>query len=118
MAKAKKAENYTAEQAAKITADYIANPSKETVKALADSMGKSPRSIVAKLVNLGVYVKADKATETGEAKETKSALVAEIAKQCGVASEVFDSLESATKKALVALRDKLTENAEEFETGE
>lgn len=114
VAKAKKVENYSAEDSAKISAAYTASPTKATVDALAKEFGKSPRSIVAKLVNLGVYVKADKAATEGESKETKGALVAEIAKMCDVAAETFDSLESATKKALLALRDKLKEDREEF----
>lgn len=106
--------NYTAEQSAKIQADYTANPNKETVKALADEMGKSERSIVAKLVNLGIYKKAEKA-ETGEGKtETKGKLVSEIATLCEVTEDVFASLEGATKVALVALRDALKQPETEF----
>lgn len=114
MTKKAKVENYTAEQAAKIVADYKANPTKETVAALAAEMGKSPRSIVAKLVNLDVYQKPEKAATEGEAKETKGAIVAQIEKACGVVVGTFESLESATKKALTTLRDKLNENAEAF----
>ncbi len=113
-----KAVNYTAEQSAKIAADYKANPTKATVKALADEMGKSERSIVAKLVNLGIYQKAEKAASEDGKGETKGKLVSEIATLCDVAEDVFASLEGATKNALVALRDSLKANAEAFESAE
>ena len=58
-----KAVNYTAEQTAKLIADYQAG---ETVEALAFAMGKSVRSIVAKLVREKVYVKKEYKTKTGE----------------------------------------------------
>jgi len=107
--------NFTAEQSAKLQSDYTKNPTKETVAALAAEMGKSTRSIIAKLVNLGVYQKPAK-DEASEGKaETKGEIVAQIAKTAGVAEEVFSSLEGATKKALLALRDALNAKADSGE---
>ena len=44
-----KQENYTAEQTAKMVADYVAAPVKATVDAIAAELGKTTRSVIAKL---------------------------------------------------------------------
>ena len=43
------AKNYTDEMVAQMTNDYSANPTRETVDALAKQFGKTTRSIIAKL---------------------------------------------------------------------
>ena len=93
--------NYTEEQVAVMKAEYLAAPTDETVKALAERFGKSVRSIVAKLAKEEVYVPKAKA----EAKRTmlKSEMVAEIAKLVGKDEEVMESLEKATGPALLAV---------------
>ena len=62
--------NYTDEMVASMTAQYEANPTRDTVDALAAEMGKSVRSIIAKLsrevaehfgIALPTLVKASKA---------------------------------------------------------
>ena len=60
---AEKAINYTPEQTAQIVAEYKAGTS---VESLAEALGKSVRSIVAKLSREGVYQKKEYATKTGE----------------------------------------------------
>ena len=50
----------------RLTAKYSADPVRATVDALADQVRKSPRSIIAKLSALGIYVKAERVTKRGE----------------------------------------------------
>jgi hypothetical protein len=60
---------YTQEQIAEMTATYTANPTRETAEAIATQFGKTANSVVAKLAQLGIYKKAEKATaKTGETK--------------------------------------------------
>jgi hypothetical protein len=78
MAEVIRAKNYTDEMVAKMTEAYVANPSRETVEALASEMGKTVRSIIAKLSREGVYVAQPKVTKTGEPVVRKAELVAQI----------------------------------------
>ena len=93
-----KPQNYTAEQTAQIVQAYQAG---ETVEAIATAVGKSVRSIVAKLSREGVYVA--KAKQAGAARVTKAELVARIAMATGAELEVLASLEKATHEALEVL---------------
>ena len=93
-----KPQNYTAEQTAQIVQAYQAG---ETVEAIATQVGKSVRSIVAKLSREGVYVAKTKAG--AGARVTKADLVARIAAATGAELEVLASLEKATHEALEVL---------------
>ena len=93
-----KAQNYTAEQTAQLVAEYIANPSQATVEALANKLGKTARSVVAKLSKEGVYV--SKAKAAGKREMLKAEMVAELAKLVGATEEQLESLEKATGPAL------------------
>ena len=55
--------NYTPEQTQKMINDYQAGVSVETI---ADNLGKTVRSIVAKLSREKVYIKKEYKTKTGE----------------------------------------------------
>ena len=70
-----KAVNYTAEQTAKMVSDYTAGV---TTEQIALEMGKSVRSIVAKLSREKVYVAKTYTTKTGETVAKKDA-VADVA---------------------------------------
>lgn len=98
MATATKTPNYTPEVTATILAEYANGTPVETIAGI---VGKSTRSIVAKLSREGVYV-AKTATKA-EAKATKADLVAKIAEAAGVDVAVLKSLEKATKEALEIL---------------
>jgi DNA-binding NarL/FixJ family response regulator len=102
--------NYTDEQAKDLAETYKANPSAETVEALAEKYGKGTKSIIAKLVNLKVYTKPDAASKSAKG-ETKDTIVSEIANLCNVTEDLFGSLTGASKKVLVALRDGLRNKA-------
>ena len=54
MAKTEKTVNYTPEQTAELVTAYQAAPTAETVSAFAEKLGKTTRSIVAKLSREGV----------------------------------------------------------------
>ena len=94
--------NYTAEQTTQLVTGYQAG---ETVEQLAEALGKTVRSVVAKLSREGVYV-AKTATK-GQARVKKADLVDQLAAKCGVAPEVFESLEKANHDVLEALVARL-----------
>ena len=94
--------NYTPEQTTQLVAGY---QSGETVEQLATAMGKTVRSVVAKLSREGVYVAKTKST--GQARVRKADLVDQLATACGVAPEVFESLEKANHDVLEALVARL-----------
>lgn len=99
--------NYTPEMTAEMLAAYALAPTPETVKALSEQFGKTTRSIIAKLSREGVYKKAEYVSKNGEKPETKNAIVEQIAKKLGVASEKLAGLDAATKHALVLIREAL-----------
>lgn len=104
---AEKIVNYTVEQTAEMVKAYVAEPNQATVEALATKLGKTARSVVAKLSKEGVY-KA-KAKEAGKREMLKAEMVAEIAKLLDKNEEVLESLEKATGPALMAVLVALRE---------
>jgi hypothetical protein len=95
-----KAVNYTAQQVEVLVEGYKAG---ESIEVLAEKIGKSVRSAVAKLSREGVYVA--KAKTAAEGRVTKADLIEKIAAKFGVESEKLDSLEKATKEALQLLAE-------------
>lgn len=87
--------NYTEAQTLELVTRYQAG---ETVEALAEAVGKSVRSVVAKLSREGVYQAKTKAK--GVARVRKAELVERLATACGVPSELFESLEKANHEVL------------------
>ena len=102
------AKNYTDEMVATMTEQYVANPTRDTVDALARQFGKTTRSIIAKLSREGVYVAQPRTTKTGEPIVSKAELVSEVATVLGVEVDDIASLEKATKIHLKALVDRLS----------
>lgn len=111
-AKTPKAVNYTAEQTAAMLAAYAAAPTVETVEQIAADLGKSVRSIVAKLSREGVYKKKEYKTKTGEAVVKKDAAADEIGAILGMAENDVDSLTKANKTALKMILEALKVKAE------
>jgi hypothetical protein len=101
-ANATKAVNYTPAQEAEMVAKYSANPTAETVAKLATAFGKTTRSVIAKLARLDVYVKPETATK-GEAGAKKAEMAKAIGVVLGMPSEVYETLEKASKPALDAI---------------
>lgn len=96
-----KAQNYTPEQTQLIVNEYQAGTS---IEQIAQLVGKSTRSIVAKLSREGVYVAKAKQAQP---RVKKSELVERIAQAVGVPSELFESLEKANLEVLEQLAQKL-----------
>ena len=96
--------NYSKEQEAQMMAEYSLEPTRSTVESLSKDMGKSVKSIIAKLVTLKVYVKAVKVSKSGKAVVRKSALVEQINSHFGFE---MPSLVKATKADLLNMVDNL-----------
>lgn len=94
--------NYTEAQTLELVKGYQEGTA---VEQLAERLGKSVRSVVAKLSREGVYKSKAKAVGAGRVK--KAELVDKLAAACGVAPEVFESLEKANHDVLEALVDHL-----------
>ena len=105
MTEVARAKNYTDEMVAQMTEAYVANPSRETVEALATEMGKTVRSVIAKLSREGVYVAQPKVTKTGEPVVRKAELVAQLEAHFEVA---IPTLVKASKADLQKLVDTLS----------
>jgi hypothetical protein len=94
--------NYTPEQTQKMVADYQAGV---TVESMAETLGKSVRSIVAKLSREGVYQKKVYKTKTGEAVVKKDAWADYIGEALGLSEADTESLTKANKTALAKIAD-------------
>ena len=89
---------YTAEQTTAMVEGYTSGTS---VEQLAQDLGKSARSVIAKLSREGVYKAKEKSSAT--TRVTKAQLIEQIAAKLEVPSEKLESLEKATKEALELL---------------
>ncbi len=96
--------NYTEEQIKQIVEQYVAGI---TVEDIAAGLGKSVKSIVAKLAREGVY-KAK--TKVASARVTKADLVAQIANTLQLDPKSLESLTKASHEALEALSNKVMFN--------
>jgi hypothetical protein len=96
--------SYTEELTAEIVAEYAANPTRETVDAIAQRISKSMRSVIAKLSSAGVYQTPQRTTKTGEPIEKKEELVVQISTWLGI--EV-PTLAKTGKEDLKKIRDAL-----------
>lgn len=111
MATAKTKEvNYTPEQTAAVVNAYKANPTQETVKALADQLGKTTRSIIAKLSREGVYQKKEYVTKTGEKVVKKDEHADAIGAVLRLTEAETESLTKANKTALAKIFKALAES--------
>lgn len=88
---------YTAEQTAALVEQFTSGV---TVEQLAETFGKSTRSVIAKLSREGVY-KAKTAAKA--ARVTKADLVTRLAEHLGVERGTLESLEKASHEALEVL---------------
>ena len=108
--------NYTDEMVAQMTEAYTANPTRDTVDALANQFGKSVRSVIAKLSREGVYQKTEYLTKAGEKPVTKQELVEKVAEILAVDYQALAGLEKSPKSSLKLLEETLIINLrpEEF----
>ena len=98
--------NYTPEQTKAILTAYD-NGNGSTVEAIAETVGKSVRSIVAKLSREGVYKKKEYKTKNGEAVVKKDAHADAIGAILSLPENDIDSLTKANKSALKAIFEAL-----------
>jgi hypothetical protein len=101
---AEKAVNYTAEQTAKIIADYQAGVA---VESIAQAMGKTVRSIVAKLSREKVYIAKSYVNKNGEKPVKKDVTADAIGAILRLSENDVESLTKANKSALKAIFDAL-----------
>lgn len=77
---------------------------KEVVHSLASELGKTVKSVIAKLSREGAYIKATPVTKTGSKIETKAQIVADIEQ---MARTTMPTLAKASKADLEKLRSYL-----------
>ena len=98
--KADKAVNYTAEQTASMISDYKSGIAVETI---AESLGKSVRSVVAKLSREKVYIPKTYISKTGEKPVKKDVHADAIGAVLNLTESETESLTKANKTALVKI---------------
>ncbi len=94
--------NYTPEQTAMMVSDY---QSGVTVETIAEALGKTVRSVVAKLSREKVYKAKTYVNKTGEAVVKKDTVADYIGEALGLAEADTESLTKANKNALKAIAD-------------
>jgi len=99
-----KSVNYTPEQTAQIIADYQAGKS---VEIIADNLGKTVRSIVAKFSREKVYIKKEYKTKTGESVVKKDMHADAIGAILRLPENDIESLTKANKNALKVIFEAL-----------
>jgi transposase-like protein len=102
--KTSKTVNYTPEQSAQMVADYQAGV---TVEAIAESLGKTVRSVVAKLSREKVYVAKTYVSKTGAPVVKKDAHADAIGAILKMTEAEIESLTKANKTALVKIFEAL-----------
>jgi hypothetical protein len=98
--KTAKAVNYTAEQTEKAKTDYAAGV---TVEKIAETLGKTARSVIAKLSKEGVYKAKTYVSKTGEKPVKKDAHADAIGAVLKLSEGEIESLTKANKTALVKI---------------
>lgn len=99
--------NYTPEMAVSMVADYQAGVSVETI---AESLGKSVRSVVAKLSREGVYKAKEYVSKTGEKPVKKDAHADAIGAVLKLTESETESLTKANKTALAKIWQALADS--------
>ena len=89
--------NYTVEQTESLKSDYLAGVSVETI---ANAMGKSVRSVVAKLSREGVYTPKAYVSKSGEKPVKKDTVADAIGAVLLMSEPEIESLTKANKTAL------------------
>ena len=96
--------NYTAEQTVKMVFDYQNGVSVENI---ADNLGKTVRSIVAKLSREKVYIKKEYKSKTGESVIKKDTHADAIGAILRLPENDIESLTKANKNALKVIFEAL-----------
>lgn len=101
---------YTTEIVEKLIADY---ESGKDAKTLADELGVAERSVIAKLSSLGVYKRKTYVNKRGEVPLKKEHYIERIAALLEIDVCLMESLEKATKSALVLMEKQIQEKIKE-----
>jgi len=96
--------NYTPEQTAQIISDYQGGLS---VESIADNLGKTVRSVVAKLSREKVYIAKEYKTKTGESAIKKDTHADAIGAILRLPENDIESLTKANKNALKVIFEAL-----------
>lgn len=106
--------NYTDELTKTIIAEYEANPTRETVDAIAERIGKSARSVIAKLSAAHVYQTPQRLTKTGEPIIKKEEMVEDIQRWLNIeAPTLVKSGKMDLKKLYEALQEMFQDELQE-----
>ena len=105
-----KAPNYTTEQTLYMVAEYLAEKTQDTVDRLALELGKTGRSIIAKLSREKVYTKAVYKTKAGIPSVKKDEHADAIATVLRLNENDADSLTKCNKNALLAIWNALAKS--------
>ena len=95
--------NYTDEQTAMMVEQYVEAPTMETVEKLADTLGKTVKSIVAKLSREKVYIPKVYVRKDGTKAEKKDETADAIGKILNLSENEVESLTKATRSTLQKL---------------
>jgi len=95
--------NYTIEQTASMIEAYTINPTRDTVEGLAVALGKSVKSVVAKLSREKVYVKPVYTTKTGGTVVKKDSMIDKLSELIELTEPEASSFDHVNKTALVKL---------------
>ena len=98
------AKNYTDEMVSQMVETYEASPTRDTVEQLAEDLGKTTRSIIAKLSREGVYKAQPRTTKSGEPVVSKQQYVDAITAHFNIE---MPTLVKAGKQDLQKLADAL-----------
>ena len=99
--------NYNEQTTQYMLEKYTADPTRQTVEALAEELSRSVKSIIGKLSREGVYRREIYKTKTGELPVTKVEIVSDIADNLGIEVESLLGLEKAPKSTLKKLKEAL-----------
>ena len=107
--------NYTEEQTQMMVGAYLDQPTRETVDNLAETLGRSTKSIIGKLSREGVYRREVYVSKTGESPITKVEIVNNIAEGLGIESRSLAGLEKSPKTSLKNLEKAVAGLTQVFE---
>ena len=96
--------NYTEEQTQHMIAEYQKSPTRDTVNALAEELGKTVKSVIGKLSREKVYIKKEYITKRGEKPETKLQMSEHIAQMLNGDPLRLETLVKVSKQELLYLK--------------
>jgi hypothetical protein len=103
---------FTDAETARVVEAYRANPTADTVAALALEFGRSIKSITGKLVAEKVYVSKAAVKAEGVKRETKADVLARVETRLGLDAGTLASLDKGSLDALRALDAAIAADAE------